>query len=268
MLDSFNRNINYLRVAVTNRCNHRCTYCMPPEGIPLKWHDKILSYEQIEEVVRVAASLGIRKVRLTGGEPLVRKGIEKLVAMLSPIQGIEELCMTTNGTLLPSLAGKLKTNGLQRVNISINTLNPEKYAAITRGGSLDEALHGVDAAFEYGLTPVKINMIFFADTTQSEIDSMRSFCEKKGATLQLIKHFCLSRREHNNGNSTIDRPPKCADCNRLRLTPDGYIKPCLFSNDEIRVDFSDIRSSLLSAVNAKPESGTNCKTRSMHEIGG
>ena len=268
MFDSYSRRIEYLRVAVTDRCNLRCTYCMPSEGVAFKNHDQILRYEQIEAIVRAATELGVRKVRLTGGEPLVRKGIEDLVAMLSPLPGLEELCLTTNGTRLAALAPKLKAAGLGRVNISIDSLDPGKYAAITRGGDLAQALAGVDAALAHGLTPVKINRVVFADTEQREIDAMRTFCEAKGVTLQLINHFTLDQREHSPYGAPEDRPPKCAACNRLRLTADGYLKPCLFSEAEIRVDFSDIRGSLLAAVGDKPLAGTHCHNRPMHAIGG
>lgn len=268
MYDRYSRRIEYLRVSVTDRCNHRCTYCIPSEGVQIKRHDEILRYEQIAAVVGQAVDLGIRKVRLTGGEPLARKGIENLVAMLSPLPGLEELCMTTNGTLLAGLAPRLKTAGLDRVNISIDSVDPDKYAAITRGGNLDAALAGVDAALANGLTPVKINMVVFADTAPNEIDAMRAFCASKGVTLQLIGHFTLDQRNHDGGSVPADRPPKCASCNRLRLTADGYLKPCLFSEDEIPVDFADIRGSLRAAVAGKPLNGTQCRNRPMHAIGG
>ena len=146
MLDRFNRTIDYMRVSVTDRCNLRCTYCMPPEGVPLGTHGDILSYEQITKVVTVAAQLGITKVRLTGGEPLTRRDIEKLVGMISAIDGIEEVCMTTNGLKFPELAEKLKVAGLDRVNISLDSLDPAKYSEITRGGDLQDALTGMDCS--------------------------------------------------------------------------------------------------------------------------
>lgn len=268
LFDSFNRQIDYLRVAVTDRCNQRCIYCMPSEGIKLKQHNMILSFEQIEQVVRAATELGIRKVRLTGGEPLVRRDIEVLVGMLSKLPGLDDLCMTTNAILLAELAPKLKRAGLNRVNISINSLNPEKYMRLSHCGNLNAALAGVDAAVEHELTPVKINMIVFEDTTEEEIASMRAFCNAKAVNLQLISHFNLYKRDESPNTFGAERPPKCQDCNRLRLTSDGQLKPCLFSDHEIPVDFSDIRKSLLNAVAEKPSGGTHCRTRLMHEIGG
>ena len=188
--------------------------------------------------------------------------------MLSVIQGIDDLCMTTNGTLLAAVAPALKEAGLNRVNISLDTLDPERYRLITGGGRLDEAMAGIDAALASDLGPIKINMVIFADTAQHEIDTMEKYCECKGLTLQRINHFTLENRDHGPGAVSADRPPKCSSCNKLRLTSDGYLKPCLFSEDEIPVDFDDIRSSLLSAVSGKPVSGTRCRSRLMHSIGG
>ena len=133
LLDRFSRKIDYLRISVTDRCNHRCTYCMPEAPFVHKSHSEILSYEQIELLAKVAAKMGITKVRLTGGEPLVRKNIEQLVAKLASIEGIDEVCMTTNGSLLADMAAKLKRCGLSRINISIDSLNPDRYRRITRG---------------------------------------------------------------------------------------------------------------------------------------
>ena len=268
MLDRFSRTIEYMRISVTDRCNLRCKYCMPPEGVPLEFHKGILTYEQIVQVVTVAAELGVTKVRLTGGEPLVRRDIEDLVAMLSPIPGVDELCMTTNGTRLPELAQKLKESGMGRLNISLDSLDSARYESITGGGRLEEALAGVDAAFSAGLTPVKINMVVLEDTTESEIEAMREYCDEKGATLQLISRFTLEHRDHGVGAVPTDRPPACSGCDRLRLTADGHLKPCLFSEDEISVDFHDIRGSLLAAVDGKPQTGTQCRMRPMHAIGG
>jgi cyclic pyranopterin phosphate synthase len=267
LCDRYNRRIDYLRVAVTDRCNHRCVYCMPAAGVPLKPAAAILSYEQIAQVVRAATALGVRKVRLTGGEPLVRKGLAELVARLAPLPGLAELCLTTNGTQLAGLAPSLKAAGLGRVNISLASLDPRKYRAITRGGDLAAALAGVAAALAHGLTPVKINMVVLTDTQPDEVAAMRAFCETRGLRLQLINRFSLERRKHC-ANGGAERPPPCANCNRLRLTADGYLKPCLFSEGEIRVDFGDIRGALLAAAAGKPRNGTQCRNRPMPAIGG
>ena len=268
MLDRFNRQVDYLRVSVTDRCDHRCIYCMPESGVELKSHDEILSYEQIEAVVREGVKLGIRKVRLTGGEPLIRRNIVALVTHLAAVPGLNELCMTTNGTRLAGMAVDLHEAGLDRVNISMDSLDAGKYREITRGGNLETVLAGVDAAVAAGLTPVKINMVVLEDTTEAEIQTMQRFCEERGLGLQKIMQFSLYDRHDLSARFHTERPPKCAGCNRLRLTADGFIKPCLFSEDEIRVDFNDIRGSLLAAVAGKPESGSACRSRQMSQIGG
>lgn len=268
LLDRYNRRINYLRISVTDRCNHRCVYCMPEAAFVHKHPSEILSYEQIESFAAAAAELGITKIRLTGGEPMVRKGIEKLVARLSRIDGIEELCMTTNGLAFVEKAALLKRSGLTRVNISIDTLDTERYRLITRGGDLSEALAAVEAAIEAGLTPIKINMVILDDTTQDDIANMKAFCQKRGLGLQKIMQFSLYDRADLSERFPTERPPKCARCNRLRLTADGFLKPCLFSNNEIRVDFTDIRGSIFEAVMKKPESGDSCRNRIMRQIGG
>ena len=151
MLDRFDRKISYLRISVTDRCNFRCVYCMPAEGIPLKTHDDILSYDEIVEVVRIGVKLGVTKIRITGGEPLVRKNLPDLVRMISEIEGIEDIGLTTNGVLLPQMTETLKAAGLNRVNISLDTLNPEKFNKITRIGNVDDVFRGIDAALMAGL---------------------------------------------------------------------------------------------------------------------
>jgi len=268
MLDSFSRTIDYLRVSVTDRCDHRCVYCMPEHGVPLKRHEDILTYEQIEAVAREAVALGVRKVRLTGGEPLIRRNIVSLVARLASIPDIDELCMTTNGTHLAELAPALNEAGLHRVNISMDSLDPGRYRKLTRGGELARVLEGIDAAIANGLMPVKINMVILEDTTRSQIEAMQRFCRDKGIALQRIMQFSLYDRHDLSTRFQTERPPKCVACNRLRLTADGFLKPCLFSEDEFKIDFDNIRDSILSAVAAKPENGSACRTRHMSQIGG
>ena len=241
---------------------------MPASGVPLKAHKDILSYEQIEAFTKEAVRMGITKVRLTGGEPLVRRNIEDLVGKLSSLEGLQELTMTTNGTRLSEMAVKLKKNGLDRVNVSLDTLDPDAYRRITRGGDLDRVLAGIDAAVRAGLLPVKINMVILADTTQEHVEGMRRFCDEKDLTLQTIMHFSLYDRHDLSERFHTDRPPRCKECNRLRLTADGFLKPCLFSEDEIKVDAEDIRGSILQAVACKPKNGSSCRGRSMCEIGG
>jgi cyclic pyranopterin phosphate synthase len=167
--DSFNRPINYLRISVTDRCNLRCVYCMPAEGVGLMAHSDILTYEEIYKVAQAAAELGISKVRLTGGEPLVRLGLTELVRMLASIKEIDDLSLTTNGIFLAKYAAELKAAGLHRVNISLDTLVPEQFRRISRGGNIEDVLRGMAAAKSAGLTPIKINMVVMAGTNDNEL---------------------------------------------------------------------------------------------------
>ncbi len=155
--------VDYLRLSVTDRCNYRCVYCMPPEGVSFKPHEEILSYEDMVFFVQTAVELGISKVRITGGEPLVRKGLTDLVGLIHAIPGIRDVSLTTNGVMLPRFAGPLKAAGLDRVNISVDSLEPQRYRALTRGGSLLSALDGVEAALRSHLDPVKINVVMMPE---------------------------------------------------------------------------------------------------------
>ncbi len=268
--DKIGREINYLRVSVTDRCNLRCEYCMPPEGIELKSHGEMLSYEEIAEIVRAAAGLGIGKVRLTGGEPLVRKGLSGLVRMMRKIEGLDEISMTTNGILLTlETAVELRDAGLDRLNISLDTLDPVRYRELTRGGDVTDVIRGIEAAQAAGFEGTKINMVVSATESREDVDRMRAFCAREGLVLQTINRFSLVRRAgETESPHDFDRPLPCDRCNRLRLTADGYLKPCLFSDVEIKVDFEDIEGSIMRAVAAKPEEGTSCSERSMRQIGG
>jgi cyclic pyranopterin phosphate synthase len=270
LTDPYGRKIRYLRISVTDRCNNRCIYCMPESGVPLKSHDDILSYEEIARIAGGAAALGFDRVRLTGGEPLVRRRIEELVSMLTAIDGLDEISMTTNASLLTrEKAQLLKSAGLSRINISLDTLDPGRFLAITRGGNIDDVLAGIDAALEADLRPVKINMIVFEETTREDIEGMRAFCGERGLVLQTIKQFSLYDREEDPVHGiSCDRPQPCGLCDKLRLTADGFLKPCLFSDKEIRVDLDNIELSLRKAVAAKPRRGTCCSNRLMCQIGG
>ncbi len=270
LTDQHGRTINYLRVSVTDRCNLRCTYCMPREGIPLKPHSEMLSYESIALIASCAGRLGITKIRLTGGEPLVKRNIESLVDMIRLTGKYKEITMTTNGTLLTlQKAQMLKKAGLTRINISLDTLDPDRYQYLTRGANINEVLAGTEAAKEAGLDPVKINMVVFEETKPEELETMRTFCGKNGFKLQTIQHFSLSNKvDYKEYAHPFDRPLPCEKCNRLRLTADGYLKPCLFSDKEIKVDLNDIEGSIKKAIAAKPIQGTSCVNRSMHQIGG
>jgi cyclic pyranopterin phosphate synthase len=185
--DDFGRAINYLRVSVTDRCNLRCVYCMPSEGIAKQTHDQVLSYEEIALVVRAAAGLGVRKVRLTGGEPLARLGLPDLVSMLAGIAGLDDLSMTTNGTLLARHAAALAAAGLRRVNVSLDTLRPERFSQITRRGHLDDVWAGIRAAEEAGLGPIKLNMVVVRGLNDDEVADMARQTINQGLPLILAQ---------------------------------------------------------------------------------
>ncbi|RLJ05710.1 MAG: GTP 3',8-cyclase MoaA, partial [Candidatus Aenigmatarchaeota archaeon] len=275
-LDSFGRGINYLRISVTDRCNLRCIYCIPPEGVSQMPHSAILSYEEIQTVVRAAAELGINKIRLTGGEPLVRAELSKLVRMLSQIEGIEELSLTTNGVFLKKHAMELKQAGLSRVNVSLDTLKPDKFRYITRLGELEAVLEGIEAAKEAGLEPVKINTVVMRGINDDEILDFARMTRENGwhvrfielmpfngvtefvPFIELQQHISLLGKLEPCPDSTgitgngpaiyyrltgargtigfinpLTEHSFCSRCNRMRLTPDGKLRPCLLGEDEI-----------------------------------
>ncbi len=268
MFDTYNRRINYLRVSVTDRCNLRCTYCMPEAGIELKSHADILPYEKIVQIVAAAAGMGIHKIRLTGGEPLVRKNIAFLVRELKVVPGVSEVSMTSNGTLLDLLAGELKQAGLDRLNISLDTLDAGKYRQITRNGNIELVFAGIAAARRAGFSATKINMVLIPGFNGDEVEPMKKFCAENGLILQRIHHYSLHDLKTAQQELSAERPLACRACNRLRLTADGRLKPCLFSDREFAVDFSDIPASLQKAVKAKPRHGVACRNRENWQIGG
>lgn len=280
--DSYSRVIDYLRISITDKCNLRCIYCMPPDGIAPVRHTDILSYEEIVRVATVAARLGVRKIRLTGGEPLVRKDIAFLVASLRAIPGIEDLSLTTNGTLLGQHANTLADAGLGRVNVSIDSFRPDRYREITRGGDLEAVRRGVQAAEQAGLKPLKINMVPMRGVNEDEIhdfarmtvdterhvrfiecmpvgsidfwdpgkyvttDEIRRIIETLGPLSPVrarkngpSKYYRIKGAKGVLGFISALSHHYCGDCNRLRLTADGKLRPCLFSETEI-----DIRSAM------------------------
>lgn len=268
MFDPFDRKISYLRISVTDRCNLRCRYCMPAQGVELKPHDQILTFEEITEICQTASKLGMQKVRLTGGEPLVRRNITHLVRMLNEIRGIKELCISTNGVLLAPRAQELKQAGLSRVNISLDTLNDEKFKQLTRGGDIQNVFDGIRAVKKAGFSNTKINMVLIPGFNTDEIIPMLDFCQKNGLILQRIHHYSLDSSLKKDNYYEAERPPDCKVCNRIRLTADGMLKPCLFSEQEIPVDFDDIESSIRLAVQSKPACGQEGTKRGNWEIGG
>jgi cyclic pyranopterin phosphate synthase len=324
-LDSFGRRINYLRISVTDRCNLRCLYCMPLEGIPQMSHSELLSYEEIQTVVRAAAELGINMIRLTGGEPLVRAELPKLVRMLSQIEGIEELSLTTNGVFLKKYALELKQAGLSRVNVSLDTLKADKFRYITRLGELQGVLEGIEAAKKAGFEPVKTNTVVMRGINDDEILDFAKITYEDGWHVRFIELMpfkgvvefvpSIELRQHisllgklepcasitGNGPAMYYRLPGargtigfispltetsfCSRCNRMRLTSDGKLRPCLLREDEIDLKLplrsdeigapmKELKRLILKAVASKPEHHhlnegvARLVNRKMSQIGG
>ncbi len=266
MYDSYNRHINYLRISVTDRCNLRCRYCMPEEGIERIRHEDILHFEEIMEVVQIAVGLGVDKVRITGGEPLVRKGVVSLVKMIAGIPEIQDLALTTNGLLLQEYAQPLKNAGLHRVNVSLDTMEPERYRLITRGGDISKVLEGIEAARAAGLEPVKINCVIRQTPDEPDARLVRDYCVASGLHIRYIREMDLENGEFYvvHGGSGGD----CTRCNRLRLTANGMIKPCLFNEMEFSVRKLGARKALELALQNKPACGTINTKNEFYNIGG
>lgn len=334
MKDHLGRDIDYLRISVTDRCNLRCLYCMPAEGVPWRPHDEMLRIEEIALIARVAAAEGITKVRLTGGEPLVKKGIVGLIADIKAA-GIQDISLTTNGLMLPRMAADLKAAGLTRVNISLDTLDPDEFHRITRLGHVEDVLEAIDAALEYGFDPVKINAVAVRSLNQ-DFEGFAKMTLEKPLHVRFIEYMpvgtssgvdgagwsakdtipsaelrdIISDRAEKEGLGRLEPVAKgdgpsgggpakywrfpgakgtvgfitamsnhfCAQCNRLRLTADGKIRPCLFSDEEIDVKAAvrgpnpeqAVRDALYAALCVKPDEhhhreGTD---RKMSQIGG
>lgn len=305
LLDPFKRKINYLRISVTDRCNLRCTYCMPEEGVPLIPHEEILTYEELLRIVNVFAEEGISKIRLTGGEPLIRKGIVAFISSLARIKGIKDLSLTTNGILLKAFAHDLQAAGLKRVNISLDSLIPERFFKITRRDHFHLVWAGIEEALRVGLSPVKLNMVAIRGLNDDEIESFAQLTFRLPISIRFIEYMPLgngaewykgdllsidqikSRLEGIGKLTSLppnpwDGPAKrfqlegaigeigfigavsnhfCENCNRLRLTPDGKIRTCLFSDHEIDIKGilrnggtdQELKSRLLVALQLKPE---------------
>jgi len=201
MIDSFNRAIDYLRISVTDRCNFRCTYCMPDEGVTPLPHTEILSYEEILRIIRIVGHLGISKIRLTGGEPLVRKGITSFISRLTALNIISDLSMTTNGSLLAGMAQELKEAGLQRVNISLDTADPEKFASITRRGRLEETLAGIKSALDAGLAPVKLNVVLTELFTDADLAYFVDLIYRMPVSVRFIEYMPIGADKAGMGYS-------------------------------------------------------------------
>lgn len=266
MFDSFNRKINYLRVSVTDRCNLRCSYCMPAEGIRMLRHEDILNFDEIVDVIKAGVKFGINKVRLTGGEPLVRRDIATLVSMISKIQGITDFSMTTNGILLEQFAKPLADAGLMRINVSLDTVDREKFFQITRGGDLSKVLAGIKIAKQAGLQPVKLNCVVQNSSLETDAIGVANFARENGLEVRFIHQMNLE-----NGDFTIVEGGEggdCSRCNRLRLTANGKIIPCLFGGDEYDVRILGFDKAIQMAVSNKPACGTINQKSEFYNIGG
>jgi cyclic pyranopterin phosphate synthase len=329
-LDAYNRPISYLRISVTDRCNLRCIYCMPEDGVAWRPHEEVLRYEEIETIVQAAADLGISKVRLTGGEPLVRLGIVELVRRIARIDGIDDLAMTTNGVLLAGYAQDLVDAGLDRINISLDTLDPECFHRITRRGDLDNVLGGIEAARQAGLLPIKINTVVIRGLNDDEVVDLaaktlqadwwnirfielmpvgngelisdeweaktvtgrevRARIESALGPLQPAKirvgsgparYYRLPGGKGTVGFITPISEHFCYRCNRLRLTADGQLRPCLLADQEIDLrtplregaDAEEVKALIVQGINCKPmrhhlDEHLRPESRAMSEIGG
>jgi len=239
---------------------------MPAEGVQLLEHKEILSFEEIVAVIREAVTLGITKVRITGGEPLVRKGVVSLIEKIAAIEGIEDFGLTTNGILLSEFATDLAKAGLHRINISLDTMDPDKFRTITRGGDILKVFEGIEAAKKVGLTPVKINCVVRNSSNEPDAQAVRDYCLKLGLEARFIHEMsladgCFTIVENGHGGD-------CMNCNRLRITANGMIRPCLFSDISLSTRELGIREALEQAVGKKPEKGSVNITGGFHNIGG
>lgn len=317
MLDNYGRNITYLRLSVTDFCNLRCRYCMPAEGVCPKTHDEMLTEDEMIQAVEAAASLGIHKLRITGGEPLVKRNILSICQRAANVEGIDKICITTNGTLLPKLSRSLKDAGVTHLNLSLDTLQPDRYAHITRCGNLQQALAGLHTALNTEFEKIKINAVLIGGFNDDEIRPMAELTLKYPVDIRFIELMPMQEHDEFNedaflpvsvvrkvlpeatacpadgGVAKLYRLPNalgniglisplsehfCGQCNRIRLTADGKLKPCLHSADEFAIkglSFEDVRSQLTHTILAKPAchaalsaSSRSHAGRTMNQIGG
>ena len=317
MIDGLGRNITYLRISVTDKCNLRCRYCMPAEGVCKKDHSQMLTEDETVAVVQAAAELGITKVRITGGEPLIKKNILSICRRTAAVEGIQEVCLTTNGLRLPQYAKELKEAGVSRINLSLDTLDPHKYAYMTRIGQIEDFYAGMEAALSAGFDKVKINTVLIGGFNDDEIRNLSELTRKYPVDVRFIelmpmyddgdfdeKAFIPSTRvlqelpdavpmEPDGGVAKLYRLPDakgniglispvsahfCGACNRIRLTADGKLKPCLHASDEYSIKglpFGEMKQVLEQAIWRKPTWHGDLDAlhrshagRNMNEIGG
>lgn len=314
MNDAHGRRIDYLRLSVTDLCNYRCVYCMPDSGVSKRSHSEILSVEECVDVAAQAVRCGVRKVRVTGGEPLVRRGILDICRGIAEIGTLDELCLTTNGSLLREFARPLRDAGVDRLNVSLDTLRPERFARLTRRGSLEDVLDGVDAALRAGFERLKFNVVLIGGVNDDEIADFVALTRERPAEVRFIElmpvgecagwdrsRFIGAQRvlevcpelmpleaegvaaryriPGHAGTVGLIRPLShkfCSECNRIRVTADGKLKPCLHSADEIPLKglrgealFRAIRDGILQKpLQHEMERLGSRSTRPMNRIGG
>ena len=317
MIDRLGRNITYLRLSITDRCNLRCRYCMPEEGVCKKSHNDMLTEDEMVMAVEAAASLGITKLRLTGGEPLGKKNILSICRRVAAVEGIRDVALTTNGILLPQMAQELKAAGVNRLNISLDTLDPERYAYITRTGTLEQALTGLKVALDTGFDKVKINAVLIGGFNDDQIRDLTELTRRYPVDMRFIEMMPMYDNPDFNegsylpctkvlevlpelepveqdgsvaklyhlpgaqGNVGLISPLSahfCSECNRIRLTADGKLKPCLHSGDEYALkglDFDGMKAMLEKVIWNKPAwhgemDATHISQagRTMNQIGG
>ncbi len=323
LLDTHGRTIDYLRISITDHCNLRCRYCVTDK---VTWvpHEEILRFEEIARIVRVFVNEGIRKIRITGGEPLMRHGLPGFIAQISPLKGVEDLSLTTNGVFLAQMAEKLRKAGLTRINVSLDTFKPERYALITGRDLFHQVWAGIQSAERVGLSPVKINVVAMKGYNEDEILDFVRLTLEKPYVVRFIEYMPVNEKwnddnflsvdkikavieaafplapidgTRNNGPARVYKVPGargevglisplsnhfCGTCNRLRLTADGHLRPCLFSDTEIDVktplrnggDDTALQGLLRKALDLKPKrhhlqtiSAPKCH-RGMWSIGG
>ena len=312
--DSYGRKIEYLRLSVTDLCNYRCIYCMPEEGVCKKSHSDILSIEEMTQIVRAAHALGINKIRLTGGEPLVRKGVVTLCKKIKAIDPTIELGITTNGSLLAANANDLKEAGVDRLNISLDSLDPETFRTITRGGELTDVLNGIKAAQDAGFDNIKINTVLLKGINEKDILDLIRLTKDEAIHVRFIELMPLGVAKNWNSDrfittEAIEKHIKnaeliridgvarvyalpghkgtvglicpmsnsfCPSCNKIRVTADGKLKPCLHSDQEIDLrglSGTELEQAIRDGIMQKPEShrfgaASSATGRFMNEIGG
>ena len=317
MIDRLGRNITYLRISLTDKCNLRCRYCMPAEGVCKKKHADMLTEDELVTAVEAAAALGIRKVRITGGEPLVKKNILSICRRTAAVTGIEEVCLTTNGTALPPVAEALRAAGVRRLNLSLDTLDPEKFAYMTRTGRLEDFFAGLEAALQAGFDKIKINVVLIGGFNDDEIPALAELTLRYPVDVRFIELMPMydggdfgpeayipcktvldklpgaTPAESDGGVAKLYRLPGargniglispvsahfCGSCNRIRLTADGKLKPCLHAPDEFTIkglDRAGVEKVFREAIWNKPawhgdlDAVNRSKAgRNMNEIGG